>query len=103
MIKPLSWMGTYGHRSPKLSVLVGTPLGSYHLLPGFAPQQHGAIRSSVRPWLPSMFERLTKSKKKELKLSSKGVSKRYKQQGTGKKVVSRPQILLSVSACTNLS
>ncbi|CAE7430353.1 unnamed protein product [Symbiodinium sp. CCMP2592] len=61
------WMGTYGHRAPKLTVLVGTP-----------------------PWLPSMKQRLTKAKRRELRLSSKGLFKNGKQRGTGKKVVTLP-------------
>ena len=40
-----------------------------------------------------MKQRLTKAKKKELKLSSKGLYKNGKHPGNGKKVVTLPQIL----------
>ena len=44
----------------------------------------------LRPWLPQMYEKLTKEKARELRLSSKGLFHR-KQRASGKKVVIRPQ------------
>ena len=34
----LSWMGTYGHRSPKPTILIGTPYGAYKAICFPTPQ-----------------------------------------------------------------
>lgn len=99
----LSWMGLFGARSPKLTVVIGTPSGTHTAWViliswnQFESQILYIMFSSSwslslhpRSWMSKLYQPLTKSLKKKLKLSSKGVVIKTTLKN-GKTSVHRPQ------------